>query len=194
VIVSLGRITALGALWLSVTCVVVLHLLRVDLAPVGHRLSEYANGPHGWIMTVAFVTLGVGLLALGIALRAHSDGYRFAWIGPLAAISGGFGMVVAGAFKTGGSDSRELVHSRASALGTIAIVILALAFTFVYARLKPRPDQFGTALALAGAMLVVMSSFFHETRWTGLSQRILWLALVVWLLRTAWRLRPEKAG
>jgi hypothetical protein len=27
----------------------------IDLQPAGHRLSEYANGPYGWMMTVAFV-------------------------------------------------------------------------------------------------------------------------------------------
>jgi drug/metabolite transporter (DMT)-like permease len=194
VILHLGRIAVLGSLLISLALVAILHLVRVDLAPVGHRLSEYANGPHGWMMTTAFLTLGLGLVTLGIVLRVRIDESRVTWIIPLAAFIAGLGMVVAGLFRTGGSEDRELIHSRASALATVAIVVLALAFTFLPGRHKSISDPLGIALAVAGTVFVGLSSFFHETRWTGLSQRILWLALLVWLLRTAWRVRPEEPG
>jgi Protein of unknown function (DUF998) len=146
------------------------------------------------MMTTAFLALGVGLLTLGMVLRARIDQARGTWITSPAAFIAGLGMVVAGLFRTGGNENRELIHSRASALATVAIVILALAFTFLPGRRKAISDPLGIALAVAGTAFVVLSTFLHETRWTGLSQRILWLALFLWLLRTAWRLRPEEPG
>lgn len=44
-----------------------LHLLQPDVDPVTHRLSEYAIGRFGYLMTVAFLGACLGLLAL-----AHS--------------------------------------------------------------------------------------------------------------------------
>jgi hypothetical protein len=146
------------------------------------------------MMTTAFLTLGVGLVTLGIVLRTRIDESRVKWISPLAALLAGLGMVVAGVFRTGGSENRELIHSRASALGTVAIVILVLAFTFLSGRQKSISDPTGIALAIICTAFVVLSSFLHETRWSGLSQRILWLALLIWLFRTAWRLRLEESG
>jgi hypothetical protein len=49
--------TSLSAVVLAILCfgaVVVLHLVRTDLDPVGHVLSEYANGGYGVIMTAVF--------------------------------------------------------------------------------------------------------------------------------------------
>ena len=42
-----------------------LHLLRPEFDPLTHRLSEYAIGPYGFLMTLAFAAAGLGLLALG---------------------------------------------------------------------------------------------------------------------------------
>jgi len=56
---------------LAIACFVVvlaallaLHLLRPEFDPLTHRMSEYAIGPYGFLMTLAFVTAGLGLLAL----------------------------------------------------------------------------------------------------------------------------------
>lgn len=66
-----GRLTIALLLW-ATACVVALHLLRSDLDPVGHRLSEYANGPYGYLMTTAFVALGGALLTMAVGLRCAS--------------------------------------------------------------------------------------------------------------------------
>jgi len=33
---------------------IALHLLPTGFNPVTHELSDYANGPYGWLMTVGF--------------------------------------------------------------------------------------------------------------------------------------------
>jgi hypothetical protein len=47
----------------------------------------------------------------------------------------------------------------------------------------------------AGLALVLgaVSPILHETSWTGLSQRLLWLTLTGWLLVAAWQLGPHRS-
>jgi len=43
---------------------IALHLLPTGFNPVTHELSDYANGPYGWLMTAGFLGLGLGSLLL----------------------------------------------------------------------------------------------------------------------------------
>jgi len=175
-------VVLLGA---GLACVVALHVLRPDLAPAGHRLSEYAIGSYGTVMTVAFVSIGAGLLALASPL-ARAGG-RCSRLVPAAVVAAGAGMVVAGMYRTDPSRSgvtADAVHSRASAFATLALIGAALAWSVVRAR---RWD-ITTSLAVLAAVLGAASPFLHRSRWTGLSQRMLWLTLLAWLIMTAWRL------
>jgi hypothetical membrane protein len=187
-----ARIVAIAGLLCSVTCVALLHVVRTDLPPVAHRLSEYANGPYGWMMTLAFVALGCALVALGVALRAGRDMDRITWIISATAFLAGLGTIVSGVFRTGTSQADEVIHSRASALATVAIVALALAYSIRVARRQTGAtrDPVGTGLALAAAALAVLSPLLHATRWTGLNQRVLWTVLLAWLLWAAWHRPP----
>jgi hypothetical protein len=45
--------------------IVALHLVRPEFNPITHRLSEYAIGPYGYLMTAAFLFASAGLFALG---------------------------------------------------------------------------------------------------------------------------------
>ena len=49
----LGR----GLVLVAVGVVVALHVVRPELDPLAHRLSDYANGDHGWLMAVAFAVM-----------------------------------------------------------------------------------------------------------------------------------------
>jgi hypothetical protein len=183
-----ARVLTIAGLLCSLALVAVLHVVRADLPPVSHRLSEYANGPYGWMMTAAFFALGSGLMALGVALGAESRPRGIAWIMSATAILAG--ALLSGAFRTGVSHASEVVHSRASALATVAIVALALAYSKAAVGHRPRAahDPAGAVLALIAAALAALSPLLHDTRWSGLGQRLLWIALLTWLLRAAWQL------
>jgi len=175
-------------LGVGLACVVALHVLRPDLTPAGHRLSEYAIGSYGAMMTVAFVSIGAGLLALASPL-ARAGG-RCSRVVPAAVFAAGTGMVVAGIYRTDPSHSgvtADAVHSRASAFATLALIGAALAWSVVRAR---RWD-ITTSLALLAAVLGAVSPFLHRSQWTGLSQRMLWLTLLAWLIVIASRLAPR---
>lgn len=183
-----ARAVALTGLLLSLACVATLHFVRTDLPPLSHRLSEYANGPYGWVMATSFVALGCALAALAATWAGNSK-EKNGWILPGTALLAAAGAVLSAVFETGGSAASESIHSRASAFATIAIVILALAYALPIA-LPQRPivsDPVGKGLAGVAVILVGISSMLHETRWTGLGQRALWLVLIVWLLRTTWQ-------
>jgi uncharacterized protein DUF998 len=186
-----AQMVTIAGLSFSVTCVVILHVVRTDLPPASHRLSEYANGPYGWLMTAAFVALACGIMALGITLGAERGPGRRSWIFPTIAFLAGVGAFLSAAFPTGVSPTSESIHSRASALATLSIVALALAYSVSAARRQEDADadRVGIRLAIAVAALTAISPLVHETHWTGLGQRLLWVAVLAWLLWAA--LRPH---
>ena len=188
-----ARIVSVAGLLCSITCVTILHIVRTDLSPLSHRLSEYADGPYGWMMTAVFITLGCSVMALGIALWAEKRRNKGAWIILALALLAAVGTILSGVFRTGASDISEAIHSRASAIAVVAVVALALACSVSLARRRPcaASDPVGAGLAVTAAALAVMSPVWHHTRWTGLNQRLLWIVLITWLLRAAWEPVPQ---
>lgn len=189
-----ARTVAIVGLLCSAACVLVLHVVRSDVPPVARRLSVYAIGPDGWIMTAAFVALGCGLAALGFALlRERPRGST--WLVPLAGLAAGIGMILSAVFETGGSGSSETIHSRASITATIVVVGLVLVHSTPAARRwSDVPfDRVGIGSALAAVALAAAAPLLHDTRWSGLGQRLLWVVLLIWLLRTLWRLPARES-
>ncbi len=170
-----------------------LHVVRSDLSPISDRLSQYANGPYGPIMTASFVTLGAGAVALGLGLAFTGMTTGWSRVVPLATIVAGCGLIVSGLFPTdpaGAPTSTETIHSLASGSASMALITAAVAWALVAGAHRP-PRSIGPATVLAGAAVGfgAISPFLHGSKWTGLSQRLLWLTLTVWLLLTAWQLR-----
>lgn len=177
------RIVSIVLLATALTGVVAMHVLRPDLSPVGDRISEYAIGPYGYVMTTAFVTIGAGLFALVWPLMVV--GGRWSRAVPLAIGAAGVGMVVSAIYRTDpvrSGSTADTIHSQASALATMALIAAALAWS-VLRRPRWRP---GVALALTAAAFGAVSPLVHRSAWTGASQRMLWLVLLVWLVVTAW--------
>jgi membrane-associated phospholipid phosphatase len=185
-------VTSVVLLTIGLGCVVALHLLRPELAPVRHRLSEYAIGPYGNVMTAAFVSIGTGMVALGSAIA--QVGTR--WSRPVGAAiaAAAIGMVAAGIWRTDADRSgvtTDAIHSRSS--GAATLVLIAAALTWSVARRRhgaAHGSDLGAGLAAIAAVLGAFSPALHHSAWTGISQRLLWLALLAWLLVTAWQLTP----
>ena len=184
---------------IGVVAVVALHVLRPELAPISHRLSEYAIGRYGGVMTAAFVCVGASLLTLAGAIV----GADRRWCSPVvaAAVSlAGVGMVVSGVYRTDVSRSgatADALHSAASGLATLALIGAAVFWTAVASR-RAAP----VVLATMGLALGAVSPALHRSRWSGLSQRLLWLTLLAWVIVAAFALthrhrasnRPTRAG
>jgi len=184
---SRARTVTIISVLSSFAFVATLHVVRTDLAPASHRLSEYASGPYGWMMTAASITLSCGLVAFGFELWIRSSRNAIDWLCFSAVAVAAAGTMLSGVFETGGSDLAETMHSRASAIAVIALVTLALVYSIPRRAHAHETDRVGATLAVIAAALALLSPVFHHTRWTGLSQRLLWVVLLAWLLREAWK-------
>jgi Protein of unknown function (DUF998) len=155
-----------------------------DLDPVGHRLSEYATEAGGGLMTAAFVVIGLGLLALAMAFWTTQAPPLPRRIVSVAVALAGIGMIVAGVFPTepGAATVAEIIHSRASAAASLFLIGGAAVWSF-----WPGTDRSAVLRTLAAvvAALGVLSVALHETEVSGLGQRLLWLALIAWLVIAA---------
>lgn len=86
---SVGFILALAAL----------HVLKSDLDPSWHFISEYAIGSHGWLMTLAFLSLAVAVVCLVVGLRGEGSGFWFG-VGLALLLVSGVGLLLGGLFVT----------------------------------------------------------------------------------------------
>jgi hypothetical protein len=191
VVVPLG----IALLFAALACIVVLHVVRRDLPPARHRISEYALGPHGELMAAAFLSLGAGLLALAWPLARAAEAWSRVVLAVVAAA--GAGMVLSGMFRTDAERSgvtTDAIHSYASGFSTLALIGTALLCSLGRRGRALRPPGIAVALAVLGAILGALSPFLHRSSWTGVSQRMLWLTLLTWLILTARRLRRRGAG
>ena len=190
------RLVSVGLLLSSVAGLVLLHFVRSDLSPVQDRLSQYANGSYGSVMTASFFTCGAGMVVLGFGMGLAGAMNGLSRVVPLAVIAAGCLMVVSGLYPTdpvGAPTTTERVHSLASGSASVTLIAAAVASSLLSSRRRPRP-AIGPAgvLACIALALGTVSPVLHETNWTGLSQRLLWLTLMVWLLVTAWQLVPQR--
>jgi hypothetical membrane protein len=78
---GVSRRAMLGAFALAgIGCFVItalaLHRLQPGLSPLDQAVSYYVHGPHGWLLTVGLIGLGLGSLALtvGITLTERGPG------------------------------------------------------------------------------------------------------------------------
>lgn len=82
-----------------VVLLLLLHVVKSDLDPSWHFISEYAIGKHGWIMQVAFLVLALANVALFVAIRNWMQGL-WGRIGSFLFLIGTIGTVLGGVFIT----------------------------------------------------------------------------------------------
>ena len=49
--------------------IVILHIIKSDMAPSWHMISEYAIGEHGWVMKLAFFAWSLSCISLVASVR-----------------------------------------------------------------------------------------------------------------------------
>jgi hypothetical protein len=93
----------------------VLHVVRADLEPGWHMISEYAVGPSGWMMSAAFLALASSLFALLLALWPRLHG----WLGGAGLVFlalAALGLTLGGLFAT---DPQGTPRDQASTSGVL---------------------------------------------------------------------------
>ena len=182
--------------------VVVLHVINPGLGPVDHQISEYALGPWGWLMTVAFLVVGAGIVALGVGLRRSLTPGPRVWASWLIAATGVFFVGVA-VFPTDaqladGTTANTFsgqMHVFAGTVGPLFLVVGAFVLRGVFAR-DPRwhplarvTGWFAVAMTLWYLISGTVVVAFGPGSYTGVVQRLFWLVLLGWLALIGARLR-----
>lgn len=134
-----GAQLALLGCAMFVALLALLHLVKPELDPSWHFISEYAIGEHGWLMGLAFVSLAVGYLALTVALAPHLRGLA-GRLGLALLLAGAAGLALAGLFPMdpvttapGEATTSGVLHNVGGTLG-IALPLAAALISFKLAR------------------------------------------------------------
>jgi hypothetical protein len=187
---TFGLLSAVAAvLWLGI--IGVLHFIKPELDPRTRMISEYACGPGGWTMQLAFFCMAVSCWALAAATWTLQS-----VLGPALLVVCGFGFVGAGAFVT---DPVQPIERTQTLSGTLHIMfafavmlIFPVMATCVSWNVSERAVGAMTwvwLLALAastwggllGFIAATVSSFRRPTTSIGYFERILVVAYTVWL-------------
>lgn len=97
-----------------------LHLLSPEFSPSWRVINEYALGPYGWVLSLMFLSSGIGTWALAVAIWSQVDtkaGRAGLWF----LVISGTGSAMASVFDV----THEIGHGIAGLLGVIGFPIAA---------------------------------------------------------------------
>lgn len=160
-----------------------------------HYVSQFANGPHGWLLAAGTLghAAGNAALARGLHLASAAGSLRGWAVGLFAAAAAGFALTgIASAEPVGASASLAGTLHRSAATASFGLELAALAlFTVAWSRQAPWPSAGTTSFALtaaaAAASALLAASLLLAWR-PGLSERIALAAFMAWELWAACRL------
>jgi hypothetical protein len=175
---------------------VALPLLRPDLDVLRRWVGEYASGPYGGLMNLAYVALGVGAEALALGL-ARAGGGR---LGPACLGVAGLGAFMSAILLQDPTDG-----SPGTFAGTLRQILLMPTFLSLTVALLSLSRRFGrspewqpiarAALGLAiVAPLVFAVVVVAPPDWKGLAGRVFDFIWTTWLLLVALRLHRITAA
>lgn len=117
------ELTAAGAAGVWLIIILLLHFIKPELDPRTRMISEYARGPHGWIMQFAFfcMALSCGTLAAAIWALPLS-------VGPSLLTICSVGFAGAGVFVTDPVSLAQKAQTRSGALHVVFAFVVIVIF------------------------------------------------------------------
>lgn len=158
---TVSQLAAWGAVASAVAAglaLVVLHVVRTDLEPSRTMISQYAVGPHGWIMGLCFFAFALASALLLVSLVGDARG-PLGWFGLAALAAATIGLAMGGAFPMDPATTTPEEMTFAGRMHGMAFMIGV-------------PGQILAALLLSLALR-------GNPAWAG--QPLLWLAAFVWI-------------
>ncbi|HZQ56047.1 MAG TPA: DUF998 domain-containing protein [Bryobacteraceae bacterium] len=104
----------------AVLLLIVLHVLSPEFSPAWRMVSEYAFGDYAWVLSLMFLTWGIGTWALSVAIWDQVQ-TRAGRVGLYFLIVAGIGEALASVFDI----KHEIGHGIAGLLGVIGFPIAA---------------------------------------------------------------------
>ncbi|HET9495493.1 MAG TPA: DUF998 domain-containing protein [Chloroflexia bacterium] len=151
---------SLGATALFLVLLTLLHFITPELDPSWRMISEYGIGTNGWVMTLAFISLAAGCVALFAAIRSQvlTLGGR---IGLAFLLISAAGMTIAGIFTT---DPITATPAELTTSGSL--------------------HGFGAMLGIPGVPLAaafISWSLSRSQAWASVRRSVLWAAALTWV-------------
>ena len=157
--------SAFAASGVSLVLLVVLHFVKPELDPSWRTVSEYAIGPHGWMMTGCFIAQSLGCIALFIAIRPQAQNW-VGYLGLFFLLAAALGPALAAIFPTDlittspatTSDTGRM-HTIAGIIGLPSLPVAALLLSFHLTRKSAwsaKRNQIWAAAIVVVLSLVIM--------------------------------------
>jgi hypothetical protein len=185
----------------------ILHVVRADLDPRLHMISEYGVGSSRWLMSTAFFALAAALFSLMLVFLGSAQG----WLGLSSVVllgMAGIGAAMGGLFPMDPMGTLPEHFSTSGKLHGVAFMIgtpgTLLGVTLLTAYLWRDPDwNSAHSMLLATAALVWLTAIVFGASMAillrkraagpdfvvGWQNRALVLAWAVWVFALAWRIR-----
>lgn len=188
-----------------ILAIIALHALKPEFHPSWRFVSEYAIGPGGWIMQLAFVAWAASCVALALLVQGTvRDRRGRIGVGVLMAVGGA--LVVAGLFPSdpvtaspSEGTTAGMMHALASMIGIPGLPLAAVLITSSLGRgahdaASPTAIVRGTAhaawlsllaMVLYLAWAVPRAGGFTADVWAGWMNRLVVAAYLAWQLSLA---------
>ncbi len=199
---ALLALVAVSGILLSAGLTLALHILQPEFDPITRAMSDYVHSPHGWLMIVAFVVLGLSLISLAGAFRYVASS-TLQEIGVILLAAAGVCLVIAGIFPIDNTPDGSFntvpgaIHAVAGHLLSPLVVAAMLLLSGPLNQPGDSSELQGVALALAilntiaFVMLLFVNLIVHLP-FGGLGQRVFMGLVCCWLVLSAIRLFVAK--
>lgn len=189
-------VATVGVLYF-IMAVVVLHLLRPDLNPVTHAVSNYAVGPFGLLMTSAFFLLALGEFALAWGLARCLTSGRRAVVGVALLNLAALGLVVTGLFSSDVNVPRPpaspsaVVHWTGAGISFLSLMIAIYLLSGCFKHEARWQAIYRLSYGWSGVIVLALAGYgaLSIIDWTGIGERIYIATCISWLLFASLRLR-----
>jgi len=196
----------------------ILHVLSPEFDPSWRMVSEYANGEHGWVLSLMFAAWAISSWVLAFAIRSQV-GTRASKIGSFFLIAAGIGEAMASVF-----DINHPLHGLAGMIGIgslpIAAMLISVSLGRTQAWAAAKKSLLSTAnLTWISVVLLIVSFIIMIVTYTqaggdmnttevptslptgvialvGWTNRFLIVAYCAWVITVAWqalRVREQKS-
>lgn len=198
---TLAGIGAASVIYLVLT-LIAMHAIQPGLNPATHYVSEYAHGPFGWLVMVAYVAAGAGVLGMAWSAGSVLSGTRSLALAICLALVG-VGLIATGVTRIDLPAADGSVASTASGMahelaGYVLLLGLIPGAFLVAATFRRDPRLSSAALPawiFAGSIVItfVVAVMSLSLDLIGVGQRIFLTTWIAWLIFVALQLyRAER--
>ncbi len=188
---SVAAYVGIAGMLLFAVIAIVLHVFPSGYNPLRNPVSDYATGSFRALMVVAYLLLGIGVLALTAALAAGLGAGKRVAVGVFFIGVFGASRLLVAFFPSDvdGADRTAIgrIHSWLTGIGFTALPLAAIAVTPVFGRVQAWLDV-ASPLRRLELLVVLLAIILLFTRIKplrvvfGLVERLFYVSSFVWLV------------